>query len=538
MNLPPLPAITSTLSQADWSALRAWSAYSLRVKGRRARRETNMSAGFVLLGIDLANPVDSSGSICAVENFAREIDLNSTGLNGWDGNGSIAEGQWVYLWLIATNAGDSLIASNWAFLASASSTNPVLPSGWTHKQLISAVRTKSEGGGWGLVSFHHTDDYYEYTEPVLVAAYGATRALSAQDLSAAVPSSSELVEIELVVDSTSGTIDLRAHVTGISNRLWSTYCYSTKKGEATGIIYCPGQSIDAEAILSGTGTANIYVKSFWWFDTTYCAEQMNLAGPEMLGIKTECSEAHFESLRRMLGGAIGIQGFKATNIGAAVPDQRVLITCGRVRLWDDGTSSEAHVQNLSTTLDMSASGEGGLDAGGLAADTIYYIHLIARCPEGNMLAVEPKALASTTASAPTMPPGYTHRRLVGWCVTDSSANLKSFVQLDNYWLYAERQLAASSSNTARTSVSLSSFIPLQCELGLINAINLTTGEGDASLYVTGCDASYTGWDVDYNEEGQATFMMPIPNRQVDYRVNACSASIYVCGAHWPVDMET
>jgi hypothetical protein len=61
---------------------------------------------------------------------------------------------------------------------------------------------------------------------------------------------------------------------------------------------------------------------------------------------------------------------------------------------------------------------GGLDAGSVAGDTAYYIHLIKRSDTGVV-----DALFSASSSSPTMPANYDYRRLLGRLLTNASANI-------------------------------------------------------------------------------------------------------------------
>jgi hypothetical protein len=64
---------------------------------------------------------------------------------------------------------------------------------------------------------------------------------------------------------------------------------------------------------------------------------------------------------------------------------------------------------------------GGLDSGTVANSTWYYIWLIKNLSSGTV-----DALFSTSSSSPTMPSGYSLKRLVGAVLTDGSANIYGF----------------------------------------------------------------------------------------------------------------
>lgn len=75
-------------------------------------------------------------------------------------------------------------------------------------------------------------------------------------------------------------------------------------------------------------------------------------------------------------------------------------------------------------------GNGGLDSGTKAANTGYHVYLIRRDSDGVV-----DALFSTSATNPTMPSGWTHRRRIGSFVTDASGNIRAFSQSGGWFKY-------------------------------------------------------------------------------------------------------
>lgn len=75
--------------------------------------------------------------------------------------------------------------------------------------------------------------------------------------------------------------------------------------------------------------------------------------------------------------------------------------------------------NSSTTIDFTVNGANGLDTGSIGASKCYYIFVIGDSSNKNA----PAALASLSATAPTMPFGYDSLRLIGSAYSDSSSDL-------------------------------------------------------------------------------------------------------------------
>lgn len=90
----------------------------------------------------------------------------------------------------------------------------------------------------------------------------------------------------------------------------------------------------------------------------------------------------------------------------------------------DGSANGTVLTNVSVSINSATSGAGGLDTGTLAASTVYYEWVIAQ-PGG----ASPTGLMSLSATAPTMPSGYTlKRRTGGSAITDASKNFYRITQ--------------------------------------------------------------------------------------------------------------
>jgi hypothetical protein len=109
--------------------------------------------------------------------------------------------------------------------------------------------------------------------------------------------------------------------------------------------------------------------------------------------------------------------------------------------------------NVSFTADIGTSGVNGLDAGSEASDTWYYVHAIYNGTSTN-------GLLSTSATAPTLPSGYTYSALIGVIRNDSSSDFISFLQNDRKISVLPQDVFSGVTGvTSFTSVSLSSHVP-------------------------------------------------------------------------------
>lgn len=127
----------------------------------------------------------------------------------------------------------------------------------------------------------------------------------------------------------------------------------------------------------------------------------------------------------------------------------IAIAVGECR--DDGDAVDMALTSV-LTKQIDASWAVGDDAGGLDgtessagtpdASTVYYMWLIRRSDTGVV-----DALFSESSSSPTMPASYDQKRLIGFVVTDGSANIVAFTQSGDYFRFTGDVLTEVSDNT-------------------------------------------------------------------------------------------
>lgn len=156
----------------------------------------------------------------------------------------------------------------------------------------------------------------------------------------------------------------------------------------------------------------------------------------------------------------GIDGLQLSRAAA----RQVSVAAGRCR-------GDSDLMNLvaagALTVDLDVAGAGGLDTGTVANTTHYSIWIIGDSTGTNA----PKGLASTSASAPTMPAGYDRKRRLGWVRTDGSANLLHWSQHGSgrtRRVYYDEALSVlgvltGGSAVAFTDVDLSALVPPGCD---------------------------------------------------------------------------
>lgn len=123
--------------------------------------------------------------------------------------------------------------------------------------------------------------------------------------------------------------------------------------------------------------------------------------------------------------SVGLRrGLKITQ-STTSPQTDLLITCDLFGMGD----GETVLENVSVLLDIGDAGAGGLDTGTAAADTLYHAHIA--YDSTGVMSPDTIALASLSATAPTLPTGYDLSAPVsadGYAsiLTDSAAELVAF----------------------------------------------------------------------------------------------------------------
>jgi len=164
-----------------------------------------------------------------------------------------------------------------------------------------------------------------------------------------------------------------------------------------------------------------------------------------------------------LGGLI-TGAFKNLQLSATGLSASVSVSADEIALSGAGYVG---VRSVSLTINTAASGANGLDTGTLAASTWYSVWVI-----WNGTTVS--GLVSTSATAPTLPGGYTHKARVGWIRTDGTGN-KYPLGFTQYGRRVQYKVAAGSNLTGLpvmssgltgnpvtptwTAVSTTNFIP-------------------------------------------------------------------------------
>lgn len=176
-------------------------------------------------------------------------------------------------------------------------------------------------------------------------------------------------------------------------------------------------------------------------------------------------------------------GLKITNDGTT-PDEIIDIAVGSIM-----DSTGVYQINVDEVLSPSIVNDGlnGLDTGTVAASTVYAVHLVADPVTQQSVG----AMFSLSATAPLMPFGYSAFALIGFVVTDGTADilLGSWTAGNDTrrtFVYdAPIATAVTAGNaTAYTAVSLAAFVPAIQDTPVSVAFAFTPGAASRTLNLT------------------------------------------------------
>lgn len=161
----------------------------------------------------------------------------------------------------------------------------------------------------------------------------------------------------------------------------------------------------------------------------------------------------------------------------------VIDTAAGAATSDDGTITMTLAAFTKTTgAWVAGSGNGCLDTGSVASSTWYHLFLIAK----NNGAVD--ELCSTSATAPSLPSGYTKKRRFSAFKTDASAHILAFTEVGNvyWWGTPVLDLNTSSLGTSATLETLAS-VPIGVKVQPICRYAISGGSPPVSVLLTSPD---------------------------------------------------
>jgi hypothetical protein len=206
-------------------------------------------------------------------------------------------------------------------------------------------------------------------------------------------------------------------------------------------------------------------------------------------------------------------GLKIASQGAS--NSTSVITANSVVLSNAGGATYL-AKSVSVSPAISASGANGLDTGSVAGSTWYYVYVIYN---GTTVA----GLFSLSATAPTLPSGYTYSARVGAVLTDSSGS-KYLMQTLQYGRRARFvPLAGSNTTTMRpviSGISGSVTVPTWTAIAVSTFAPPTACAVDLTLGQTGTTSANYSMAAPSNAYSNPTGACPPPMAVTIYNTNA------------------
>lgn len=155
-------------------------------------------------------------------------------------------------------------------------------------------------------------------------------------------------------------------------------------------------------------------------------------------------------------------------------------------------STNTHLIKTTTTFTKSlasfvaGTGNGGLDTGTTlgAINTPYFVLAVLNPTSGAT-----DYILSLSATAPTLPTGFTIFRVVGWGKTDGSKNFLQIQQRGDDFIYGVSTLDASSITVGTAAVLTTLTVPLGFQVNALFHAQFSNGTAGASLLITSPDES-------------------------------------------------
>jgi len=190
-------------------------------------------------------------------------------------------------------------------------------------------------------------------------------------------------------------------------------------------------------------------------------------------------------------GVPGANGLVIKNNGGT-PNTQIDITADSAALANSSGNVLTTISGYSSacTVNLSTTGDKGIDTGSIASSTVYHLYMTSN---GSTFS----CLASTSATAPTMPGGYTFKYRVGAMITDGSSVLYRTLQSGRETQYT----VTASTNTAAMPTAITG------SSGNITTPTWTSASLTGKVPATATAVDVTLWIVP-NNINQAAIMAP------------------------------
>lgn len=234
-------------------------------------------------------------------------------------------------------------------------------------------------------------------------------------------------------------------------------------------------------------------------------------------------------------GALAAGRNIAARTNAATPNTKLDISADEIVLKDTN-NAVFMARSVAVTINLGVVGANGIDAATQASSTWYYGYVIAKA-DGTIA-----GLASTSATAPTLPSGYVYKALVTSARSNGSTQFLAYRQFGNCCYYEVGQSALSGGTSgSEVAVSVASLIPpIALEFTISTKISGNSSGGTIDLrpdlrFIAGQSYRSSGDDYRFYEDNAGATAgfhrnlgtTPFPNvgQQFFYAFSAAAGTI-------------
>jgi len=194
-------------------------------------------------------------------------------------------------------------------------------------------------------------------------------------------------------------------------------------------------------------------------------------------------------------------------------------------ILENASGVPMRVTSLAVTGDITVSGANGLDTG-VEENVWYYLWVIHN-------GTDPAALISASATAPTLPRGYTHKALVGMA-HNTDGDFVDFVQVGNTYKYVApvTVLASGAATSLTTMGDLTAYLPAVKMEEVFGNYLINGGPLVAAISADATNNQTLFSEVAVGHQGSWT-LRALENQTLYYAVSANSIDVRVCGWRLP-----
>jgi len=219
--------------------------------------------------------------------------------------------------------------------------------------------------------------------------------------------------------------------------------------KSSGEITSLSAILDEDAMTSNSATLPPSQQSVKAYVDNHLLDEDDFASDSAVLPPSQQSVKAYVNARTVIGGQYRNLAIKNNSIH---PTYQLDISAD-ILIVENAGGQTLRLASFSESADITASGANGLDTGAEANSTWYHIWAIAK-DDGTTA-----GLLSASATAPTLPSGYTFQAYLGAVYNDGSGNFWLISQADNRVVVASLTALSGGTQSTYTEISLAAIVP-------------------------------------------------------------------------------